>query len=175
MISKTRADYREYYWEYWKHNDLFSFGWWLLLAINLLFIYMAVKILDRSRLFELLTVAGIIISFSTMLDTILIQYGLTSYPTSLTPLTPSFFVSTYIILPVIYMLLYQLFSSWKSYLVANIITCIFLAFIIEKLLRLLHIYQYIHWNSFYSFLAYFGIGLFSKIIMNILCNKQLRS
>ena len=173
IILKTKAEYRDYYWDYWKHNDLFSIGWWLLFVINLVFIYIAIKILDRSRLFELLTVGGIIISISTMLDTILIQYGLTAYPTSLTPISPSFFVNTYIILPVIYALLYQFFSTWKSYFIANILTGIFLAFIIETLLRWLHIYQYIHWNSFYSFLAYFGMGLFSKVIMKILCNKQI--
>jgi hypothetical protein len=168
-IINIRETYQDTYWEYWLNHDLFSFAWWLLLVLNILFIYMACKLLDRTRLFELLTVGGLVVVFSSMLDTILIQYCLTAYPTSLTPLTPSFFTSsTYIILPVFYMLLYQFFSTWKSFIVANVITGIFLAFVIENVFRWLNIYQYIQWNSFFSLIMYIGIAIILKWVMNTL-------
>ncbi|RBW68088.1 CBO0543 family protein [Bacillus taeanensis] len=172
-IINIRETLRDTYWEYWINHDLFSFNWWVLLVLNILFIYVAYKVLDRTRLFELLTVGGLVIAFSTMLDVILIQYVLTAYPTSLTPLSPSFFTSsTYIILPVSYMLLYQFFSTWKSFIVAMVIAGIFLAFVTENVFRLLNIYQYIQWNSFLSLTIYMGIAIILKWIMNNLLKYQ---
>ncbi len=171
-ISNIRETLRDAYMTYWLNNNLFSFGWWAVLIINLLFIYIAWKLLDRTRLFELLTVGGLIILFSTVIDVIGLHFQLFSYPTSLTPTIPSFFVADYITLPVIYMLLYQYFSTWKSFITANIITTIVLAFVIENLLRWLNIYQYIQWNSFYSFIVYFLIGIILKWIMNNLTKAQ---
>ncbi|MDP4553461.1 hypothetical protein Q9251_21645, partial [Alkalihalobacillus macyae] len=60
-ITAIRESFREQYWNHWTQDDLFSFGWWLILIINLIFIYVALKFIDRKRLFELLTVGGIVI------------------------------------------------------------------------------------------------------------------
>ncbi|MDP4551416.1 CBO0543 family protein [Alkalihalobacillus macyae] len=164
-ITAIRESLQEQYWNHWTQYDLFSFGWWLTLFINILFIYVALKFIDRRRLFELLTVGGIVIAISTLLDVILIQFGFTAYPTSITPLSTSFFVSTYIVLPVVYMLLYQFCSTWKKYMITTLITSFTLAFIIENLLRWANVYEYIKWNNFYSFIAYVGIGLIVKWFM----------
>lgn len=166
-ITSIRESFREQYWNYWTQNDLFSFGWWLILFINLILFYAALRFIDRRRLFELMTVGGIVIAISTLLDVILIQFGFTAYPTSITPLSPSFFVSTYIVLPVIYMLVYQFFSTWKNYMIATIIISVTLAFIVENLLRWVNVYEYIKWNSVYSLIAYIGIALIVKWLMNI--------
>ncbi|WP_332699239.1 CBO0543 family protein [Halalkalibacter lacteus] len=171
-ITKIRETFREAYWAYWINDNLFSFGWWLLLVLHILFIYLASKLLDRTRLFELLTVGGLAAIFSTLIDIITIQYGLTGYPTSLSPLSPSLFVSSLIILPVIYMLLYQFFSTWKSFILANLVVGAFLAFLGENLFRWLNIYQYIQWNSFYSLITYLGIGIVLKWILSNLLKAQ---
>ncbi|WP_270181211.1 CBO0543 family protein [Alkalihalobacillus sp. CinArs1] len=174
-ITSIRESFQVQYWNHWLHDDLFSFGWWLVLIINLIFLYVAFKLIDRKRLFELLTVGGIVIAISTLMDVILIQYGFTAYPTSITPLSPSFFVSTYIVLPVIFMLLYQYFFTWKSYMLAMIITSLLLAFIVENLLRWVNVYEYIKWNNVYSMIAYLLIGIIVKVQMTIFSKASIRS
>ncbi|QFT89049.1 hypothetical protein FIU87_10360 [Bacillus sp. THAF10] len=172
-ILSMKETFRDHYFSYWISNDLFSFAWWLILVLNIVFIFVAIKLLDRTRLFEILTVGGLVVLLSSLLDTILIQYCLTAYPTSLIPLIPPFFTSsTYVILPVLYMLLYQYFSTWKSFLIANVITGAFLAFVVENVYRWLNIYQYLQWNSFFSLLMYVGIAIVFKSIMVILLKSR---
>ena len=171
-ISAIRETLRDEYLQYWLNTNLFSFQWWIILVLNILFFYIALRILDRARLFELLTVGGLIVLFSTVLDAIGGHYQLFAYPISLTPVIPSFFTADYIILPVIYMLLYQSFSSWKSFIIVNLISGLFLAFVIENLFRWLNIYQYMNWNSFYSLIVYLGMTIIMKWIMNNLARAQ---
>lgn len=171
-ITKIREAHREAYWAYWINENLFSFGWWFILVLNILFLYIVWKLLDRTRLFELLTVGGLASIFSTILDTVTVQYGLTGYPTSLTPISPSFFIATLIILPVIYILLYQFFSTWKAFITANVVAGTFFSFVGENLLRWLNIYQYIQWNSFYSLITYVGIAIVIKWVMGTLVKIQ---
>ncbi|MDP4550118.1 hypothetical protein Q9251_04390, partial [Alkalihalobacillus macyae] len=58
----------------------------------------------------------------------------------------------------------------KNYIFATIITAFTLAFIVENLLRWVNVYDYIKWNNVYSLLAYLGIGLIVKWLMNIFNN-----
>jgi uncharacterized membrane protein YeaQ/YmgE (transglycosylase-associated protein family) len=131
----------------------------------MLVLYIIWRVIDRKRLFELLTVGGLTLIFSTFIDIITVQYGLTGYPISLAPISPSLFTATLVIIPAIYMLLYQFFYTWKSFLFASVITGIFLAFIGENLLRWLDIYEYIQWNSFYSLIIYIAMAVIVKWIM----------
>jgi hypothetical protein len=171
-IIEIREVYRDQYWTYYLDYNLFSFGWWVILATNGLFIFLAWKLLDRSRLFELFTVGGWIAALSTMADSIGVQYVLFAYPISLTPVSPSFFVTTYIVIPVTYMLLYQYFSTWRSFSTAVAAMGIVYAFGVETLFRWLNIYEYIHWNAFYSLLVYFSMGVLVKWIMEKLKNAR---
>ncbi|WP_163538973.1 CBO0543 family protein [Gracilibacillus sp. YIM 98692] len=163
-----RETFREEYLSYWINDNFLSLGWWIILLFNVVLIYAAWKLLDRTRLFEILTIGGLTITFSTFIDTVTVQYGLTAYPISLTPLSPSFFTSTYTTLPIIYMLVYQYFTTWKSYIVANVVVAVVLAFVIENLLHWLNIYEYIQWNSFYSFIIYIALGVMMKGILGML-------
>ncbi|SDI30349.1 CBO0543 family protein [Alteribacillus bidgolensis] len=171
-IVNLREEFRDSYWAYWINENLFSFGWFLQFGLNILFIYIAYKLLDRTRLFELLTAGGIIAILSSLLDSITIQNVLTTYPNSFTPISPPFVTSTVVILPIVYMLLYQFFSTWQSFIIANVISGAILAFVIENLFRWLDIYQYIQWNSFFSFIVYLVMAVILKWIMNYLMKAQ---
>lgn len=171
-ITKIRESFQEAYFKYWINDNLFSYGWWLLLLLNIMFIYTVWKLLDRTRLFELLTVGGLTLLLSTVIDIITVQYGFTGYPISLVPISPSLFTATLIILPVIFMLLYQYFAAWKSYIMASVVTGAFTAFVVENLLRWLNMYQYIQWNSFYSLIIYIGMAIVIKWIMGTLTKTK---
>lgn len=171
-ILTIRETFQEAYRSYWINDNLFSFSWWIILFLNIIFVYIGWKLLERKRLFELLTVGGLTVIFSTLIDIITVQYGLTAYPISLAPISPSLFTATLIILPVIYMLLYQFFSTWKSFILANVVAGAFFSFVVENLFRWLNIYQYNQWNSFYSLLTYIGIAVIIKSIMNNLLKSQ---
>ena len=87
------------------------------------------------------------------------------YPTQLlpmcTPLLPFYFA----IVPVSHMLVYQYFRSWKSFILAEILTALFFAFIAEPALVRFDIYKLIKWKHLYSVPFYFGKALLGKWII----------
>lgn len=164
-ITSTREQLRDQYWDYWLSENVFSYQWWIMIAVNAGCILLWRFYVDRSRLFEVLTAGFLVVVITTVLDTLLIQYVVTSYPISPTPLSPSFFVSTYVVLPVLFMWIYQRYSTWKQYLPVLLAASFVSAYIGEGLLRILHIYEYIHWKAFYSVLVFTAIGVTVKLTM----------
>lgn len=171
-ILEIREVFRGAYLEYWLNYNLFSFPWWVIVVMNLLVFYVAWKMLSRTRLFELLTLGGLTVIVSTLLDIITVQYGLTGYPNSLFPISPSLFLGSFTMIPVIYMLIYQYFSTWRSYITAMIVVSVILSFVVENFLRWLNIYQYINWNSIYSLIVYIAMAILLKWIMACLSQAQ---
>lgn len=58
-------------------------------------------------------------------------------------------------MPIIYMLIYQCFKTWTSFLIAAIVNAFVFSFILEPLFLWLHIYEPYLWKYTYSFIAPF--------------------
>ncbi|MYL54939.1 hypothetical protein GLW08_16515 [Pontibacillus yanchengensis] len=171
-IINLREKLIEQYNVYWFNNNLFHFSWWAIIILNIISIFVLWKLIDKKRLFELLTLGGITVYMGVIIDTITTNYVLTGYPTSLLPIFPSFFVSTNFILPSVYILIYQHFSSWKKYLIATIIFGV-VGVLFEGFYRWMEVYEYINWNIFYSFITYVLLGIILKLIMNFFKKQQV--
>lgn len=170
-IVEIRQKLRDAYLENWLNNNLFSFNWWVILVSIIAFSILWWKLLDKGRIFEILTYGLLVAVVAVVFDTIGDAYVLFGYPNSLLPIFPS--IATYTsLLPFAYMLMYQTFTGWKSFCIANVILAIFLAFIIEPILVWMGIYEYHKWNYFYSFLVYPTIGIPLKWLMTKLLRAE---
>lgn len=108
------------------------------------------KLVNKTRLFEIVTY-GIMISFlAAIVDIIGVELVLWGYPNNLIPLVPALVFVDLGALPVIFMLVYQHFNSWKIFAIAILITSFFLAFVFEPITAWLDIYQINTWKYVYS-------------------------
>ncbi|MFS0892548.1 CBO0543 family protein [Peribacillus frigoritolerans] len=153
----------------WIYNFVFSLKWWTLLVLSIVPWFLWWKIVDKSRITEILLYGFFIISVSTILEVIGWNYSLWFYPDTLLGLCTPLMPMDYTLLPIFYMLAYQYFSSWKSFSIALLILSFTFAFVLEPLAEMLNFYKTLKWNYVYSFFGYFLIGVFSRgVVLKII-------
>lgn len=161
--------------EYWKHDNLFTWQWWLAVALTGISFVLWVVLLDKRRLIEVMLYATCIEITATFFDLIGGSFMLWSYPIKVLPIVLPLQEVDLVILPEIYSLLYQKFSSWKSFALSVVLTSGAFSFIGEPLLIKIGAYQVYHWSYTYSFLIYIAMGLFWKWLLSRLIKKQRRA
>lgn len=151
---------------HWLNHELFSWNWWLLVALTVIPLIIWIMVVDRKRLLEILLFGTLIIILTSYLDAAGFDLMFWVYPVEFMPLTTIAIPFNVSMVSVTYMMMYQFFNSWKSYSIALISMAIIFAFIGEPVSKLLNWIHYIHWNYYYSFLYYIVIGILVKVIVN---------
>lgn len=100
-----------------------------------------------------------------VIDVVGTSFVLWSYPDRIFPVLPPIVEIHKVLLPIVYMLVYQYFKPWKLYFIAMIISASIFAFVLEPLTVSLGIYEAYHWKYVYSFPIYFIIGVLFKWIV----------
>jgi hypothetical protein len=106
-----------------------------------------------------------------ILDAIGVDLKFWVYPVQFLPITPRALPFDVFMVGITFMLLYQFFNSWRSYLIALFIMALVFAFIGEPISKRLNLVYYIKWKYYYSFLYYVSLGVTVRTIV-IKC-KQL--
>jgi hypothetical protein len=158
--------------EFWLNNVVFTYQWWLLVALTIIPFIIWWKIVDRRRFFEITTYGLLVALISGLLDAIGVEMNAWEYKYDLIPLLDVFIAYDIAILPVSYMLIYQYFLKWNSFVFAHIIVAFLFAFVGEPLLMRLDIYQLIKWKHIYSVPGYFFLAIFLRWVMGKLINKS---
>lgn len=151
--------------EHWLNDTLFTFNWWILLITTLVLFFVWLIILDKKRIFEIATYGFMVAFIAVIADITGVFLMLWQYKHTLTPLSIVVEIHT-ILMPVIYMIIYQYYQTWKSFLIAVTIKAFIFAFILEPLLVWLEIYKLFHWKHIYSFLPYILIAVLLKGVIN---------
>lgn len=160
---------------YWRHHNLFTFPWWLLLCTSIVVTAVWWKCVDRSRLSEIMLFGFILSGISLLQDVAGSQYMLWGYQTTLVPLIHPLIVTDVVTLPCVYTIIYQECKRWLSYLVAMLIASVLFSFLFEPLLVWLNIYQPLHWRHIYSLPIYIVNGCFVKWLVEKIRSKERRS
>lgn len=160
--------------EYWSGHILFSYQWWLLLFLLFLPWHVWWRLVDRRRLLEISTFGVIILYLHTAIDSIGVIYTLWGYPHKLLPL-PVLIETSFSLLPVTGMLLYQYYPRWKAFLSASLLASLLFAFVGEPALKWLDIYRPLRWNYLYSFFIYISVAAASKWLLQILRFRENRA
>lgn len=140
--------------KHWISYELFSFGWVILIIVNLIFYIIWFKLLDKKRIRDLLLIGSLTAVVFLISDIFIYNFfGFVEYNISLTPADPPVFSIAVTVVPIINMLVQQYMSSWKGYLLWISVGMAFLAFVILPIYSLIGILQlHNNWNYFYHFL-----------------------
>lgn len=160
---------------YWIQYSLFTWQWWLLVAILIVPWYFWWRMVDKRRLLEiccygLLTFIAVIAA-----DAIGLAHGYWIYPLRLAPKFPHIISVDTTVLPIVYMLIYQSFPQWAGFIKASTIMAACFAFIGEPIAVWSGVYEVINWKYYCSFPLYilFAAGL--KFIIETIKSVQLQS
>ena len=156
---------------YWANETVFTLKWWLLVALSMLPPIIWWKLVDRKRLFEIMTYGLLVAVISGLFDAIGVEGDLWEYKYQIIPLLDVFLVYDISVMPITYMLMYQYFKSWKSFIIAHLVLAFVFAFVAEPFLVWLDVYQMYNWKHIYSFPIYFLMAIVLKWVMIILNNK----
>ena len=151
---------------HWFQFEVFTWNWWVLVAFIFIPLMIWIKVHDRTKLLELLLVWTLVIIPTSYLDAVGVDLKFWAYPVQFLPITPRAIPFDIFMVGITYMLLYQYFNEWKSYIMALIIMALTFAFIGEPISIYLSLVYYIKWEYYYSFLYYIVLGITVKAIVN---------
>jgi hypothetical protein len=161
--------------QHWLKYEIFTPQAFLLLAMLILPWFLWWKLVDKTRFLEIIIFGLLICTAATLLDEVGCQLNWWDYRYDIEPLFPRLIPMNFTMLPVWYMLIYQYFTQWKSFITANIIASALLSFIGEPALAMTGIYVMLDWKHYYSFPIYIILALIFKVVLNWIMNVQRRA
>ncbi|TYS16598.1 hypothetical protein FZC78_11430 [Rossellomorea vietnamensis] len=151
--------------EGWFRYEFLTEKWFILLAFFLVpwIIWIFLKkrhLLTESVLF------GVLVMFITLLvDTVGLQFQFWEYPIEFLPVIPRGLPFDVCMVPAPYMLMYQYFRTWNSFIKALLVMAACFAFIGEPFSIWLNLVHYINWHYFYSFVYYIVLGISIRFLI----------
>lgn len=149
----------------WLQTELFHWRWWFLLALFIFSIFIWWKLVDKSRLAEIVLYASMITIITLVLDELGEELCLWDYPVDLVPIFPPLFSVDLASLPIVYSLIYMYFSQWKKFIIATLAMALIFCFILEPVLVLIGIYQPLTWKYYYGFPIYSVMAICVKAVI----------
>ncbi len=151
----------------WLQNEVFSFKWWVLLVLFILMAVLWWKLADKTRLSELFLYTAFIVIYIIVLDELGEELSLWYYTVDLIPWFPPITAVDISCMPLVYMLIYQRFKTWKSFIIATVIMSVVFCFIFEPIFDWVGIYKMLTWKSYYGLPLYFLIAVASKAAVSL--------
>lgn len=171
-IIKLKQQLRALFIQHWLTKEVLTWVWWVGIACVIIPFVIWWKVVDKKRLLEI-CVYGLMVNVSSIfLDVVGSEFVLWEYPVHILPQVPLLFPVDLVILPIIYMIIYQKLSTWWPYLIASTAAAALLAFCFEPLAVLIGQYMLIIWKYYYSFPIYIMIAAFSKLVVQGLMSAQ---
>lgn len=171
-IEKVRDQLRYMVFDRWKEKVFLTWEWWLLLLLTILPWVIWWKFVDKNRLYEILPFGLIIIILTSTLDILGTELLWWSYPIKLVPVVPPLITPDVAIVPCLMMVVYQYFTSWKSFFLANFVLSVLAAFLGENLFIWLDYYELNSWKLIYSVLYYNVAGAIARWIITKINEKR---
>jgi hypothetical protein len=150
--------------ENWLGQHVGTWRWWTLGGLLIIPWFIWYKLADKKKLPELALFGLIVMVFTITLDEIGFVLSLWSYPVEVIPILPRLTSIDYTMLPIIFMLVYQHFPTWKSFFWALVALSTTFSFVAEPIVVYLGFYILIKWFYWYSFPIYIVMGLLSRWI-----------
>lgn len=152
--------------QHWVSQELFSFGWFVMVGVLVVVYAIWFKIVDKRRLISLLLLGSLCAVGFGLSDLILEGFfGLWEYQIRLFPLMPAMFVISYTICPILFMMVAQYTTSWKSYLIWGSIGAAVISFGLVPLNLMLGIIKHHNFNVFYAFILVITGGVVARAIV----------
>ncbi len=174
-IQEAQKQLFELNYNYWIDEVLFSFNWWILIILMVVPWFLWWRFVDKKRLVEIALMGILVIITAVTIDTIGVSFLLWSYSYDIIQMIPFLIPIDFVIVPICYMVVYQHFQQWKSYLFTLAIVAAVGAFIIEPLFMWRDIYISYSWKHIYSFFAYITMGIILKLLIQKMIARQVKA
>ena len=165
MIASIKIDLWQRLYSTWLTTELFSFTWWFSVLFLGISYFLWWKLLDKSKLVELLLFGSLIAVVSSFIDLIAENLVLWQYTVKILPFSPAFFPFHLTLAPLVLMLVYQYSDSWNKFLRYSVIAGGIYAFAIIPLFVLVGESRLIHWNYFNNFITFLARAIFCRWIL----------
>lgn len=172
MIIKLQIQLRDASMNYWTEHVFNTWQWWFNIATLILPVILWWKLVKKKKLMEIIVYGSMVSAFAIYFDTIGETSVLWEYPYLIIPMDYILIDVDYAILPVLYMLAYQYFPSWKGFIAVNTVLSAAYSFLAEPLFLQLGLYEIHGWKFIYSFPIYVAIAMACKWITIFFMNKQ---
>jgi hypothetical protein len=156
-------------------RELFSWVWWLLIALIIVPLAVWWKLVDKKRLIEICMFGLLINIAATFLDVLGSELLLWEYPVHVLPRVPLLIPVDYVVLPVIQMYIYQRFPKWKKYIIVSVIAAALQSFVAEPLAIWIGQYKLVLWQLIYSFPIYLIIDFSAKFLIELFKKRQAKA
>ena len=175
QMIQTNIMYKQLSIEHWVKYEVFTWQWCIGIACVVIPLLLWWKLVDRRRILEIMAFGFLINILATFLDVTGSELVLWNYTIRILPQIPLLFPVDYILVPIIYMLIYQRYQAWKQFLLASTIVALALAFIAEPLAVYIKQYQLISWKLIYSFPIYVLVAILGKLFVDKISSLQEQS
>ncbi len=140
-------------------NILFTWQWWLLVILLIGPWILWWYLVDKKQFTPIVLFGMFVLATSSWMDDLGTDLILWHYPYKLLPVYPQLIPINYTVMPVTFMLIYQYFSNWRSYITAMFIMATLFSFVAEPALSYFGIYKVISWQYYYSLPIYMLIAI----------------
>ncbi len=152
--------------QHWLKYELLTPQAFLLLAMLILPWFIWWPLVDKRRFLEIIIYGLFVCTVVTLLDEIGCQLNWWEYRYDIEPLFPRLIPMNFSMLPVGYMLIYQYFPKWKSFITVNLIVSLLYTFVGEPVFVKTGIYVMFEWRHLYSFPIYIILAVVFKLAVN---------
>ncbi|UFT98441.1 hypothetical protein KO561_14725 [Radiobacillus kanasensis] len=152
--------------EIWTKHTVFTWQWWMLVVICLLFITLLFVFIKKQTALTTAAYFGVIYILNKNLDDVATAMDWYDYRMQLEPIIPTMLPANLFIIPIGCSILYQRFEGWRSFLISIGLFAGFVSYIGLPLMKTIDIYVEKNWNPNFSFISLLLISILSKIIID---------
>jgi hypothetical protein len=158
-IVQTQSVFTDMRLEQWLQDTVFTWQWWLLVALFIAPWILWCSVVEKKRIAAIVLLGMFALATASWMDDLGTDLVLWYYPYKLLPVYPQLVPINYAVLPVVYMLIYQYFRPWRSYIAAMVVMAALFSFVAEPVLDYLGMYKMLRWQHYYSFPIYVFIAI----------------
>ena len=154
-------------WNRYLTEELFSPRWWGVLIFLLAIYALWLKLLDKSRVLEIVLFGSFVAVQAVMVDIAGFSMGLWQHNIRLLPVVPGVFPIDFTVVPILLMLAHQYGSTWSRYLTWSALAALLFSFGISPAFQYFDIKAYYNWHFAYFVVLMMVVAVISRLTIQL--------
>ncbi len=154
-------------WNRYLTEELFSSRWWGALIFLAVLYVIWLKLLDKSRAFEITLFGSFVAVQAVIVDIAGFSMGLWQHNIRLFPIIPSVFPVDFTVVPILLMLAHQYGATWSKYLTWSALAAFLFSFVISPAFQFFDIKAYYNWHFAYFVILMMIVAIVSRLTIEM--------
>lgn len=154
-------------WNRYITEELFSSRWWGSLIFLLVLYAIWLKLLDKSRAFEIILFGSFVAVQAVMVDIVGFSMGLWQHNIRLLPIVPGVFPIDFTVVPILLMFAHQYGPTWSKYLTWSALASLIFSFGISPAFQFFDIKAYYNWHFAYFVVLMMIVAIISRLVIQM--------